>query len=92
MIAVALHHARNMPFRIGQHARHAIHIVARRVPLIESFVPDEEAHAVAQVKQLGGRRIMAGTHGIGPHVFHDFQFALHGAQVECRAQRAQIVM
>ena len=64
----------------------------RAVPFVEGLVPDHDAHAVAQVEQLGRGRVVAGADGVHPHVLHDLQFALHRAGVERHAQRAEVGM
>ena len=63
---------------------------ARGVPLVEALVPHEDAQFVADVEDAGGGRVVGGPQGVGAHVAHDGELALHGAAVECHAEYAEV--
>ena len=69
--------------------------VERRLPSlpdVEQLVHDEKAHAVRQVEQLGGGRIVGHADRVRTHLAEDLQLPLGGAGVERRAERAEVVV
>lgn len=60
------------------------------VPFVETFVPDENPHLVAEVEHFGRRAVVAGAQGVEAHVAQDFELAAHGRAVERHAQRPEI--
>ncbi len=92
MIAVAHHQAAQVPLGVLLVRRLAVDAVGLFVPLVEALVPHDEAHAVAQLEQLGRRRVVAGADGVDAHVAHDLELPLHGPRIERRAQRAVVVV
>lgn len=70
-------------------------VVERRLlghPHVEGLVHDQEAHAVGELQQLGRRRIVASAQGVGAHLREQLELALERAEVERRAERAQVVV
>ena len=61
-------------------------------PHVKALVHHHQAHAVAEVEQLGGRRIVRHSYGVCTHVAHHGQLALDGAAVDHGAQGAGVVM
>ncbi len=61
-------------------------------PAVESFVHDQETHLIAQVQQLGCRRVMAGADGVHPEFTKNLQLPLQGPAIDGRAQGTQVVM
>ena len=61
-------------------------------PHVESLVHDHQTHLVAELEQLGSRRVVRRTDGIDAHILHDFELAADGAAVNHGAESAGIVM
>src|SRR6266850_5046414 len=61
-------------------------------PGVECFIHHHHAHSIAKIKHLGRRLIMAGAQRIDAHLFHDFELTFQGSNVDCRSQRAKIMV
>ena len=68
-----------------------IFIFTRR-PAIEGLVHNHKTHTVAQIQELGCRRIMAGANRIDAKLAQNFQLALKRAKIQGSPQCAKIVM
>ena len=92
MIAVASHH-------VGQVAlvpRIPVQVVVvfrlLLLPHVEGFVQHDEAHAIGEIEQLGGRRIVRRADRVDAHVAHDLELPLERARVHRRAEGAEVVV
>ena len=61
-------------------------------PAIKRLVHHNEAHLVAQIQQLRSRRIVARADGVDAGLAQNFQLPLQRADVDGRAERAEIVV
>ena len=61
-------------------------------PHVKGLVHHDEAHAVAQVEQLGGGRVVRTADAVAAHLLQYLQLALDGTGVDRRAQAAQVVV
>ena len=61
-------------------------------PAIERLVHHHHAHAVAQIQPFGGGRVVAGADGVAAHLLENRDLAPQGADIDGRAQGAQVVM
>ena len=61
-------------------------------PHVKGFIHDDEAHAVAQVEQFGGRRVVRAADAVAPHILQYLQLPLDGTRVDRRAQATQVVV
>ena len=62
------------------------------VPLVERFVPNEDAHLVAKVEQFRRGRIVAGAERVRAHVLHDAQLPPRRRSVERHAEKSKVGM
>ncbi len=73
VVAVAAHEVRQVALRpLGEVPVVALLDLAHG-PLVERLGHDQEAHAVAQVEELGGRRVVRGADGVRPHRLQDLE-------------------
>ena len=61
-------------------------------PTVEGFIHNQHSEAVAHIQQFGRGRIMASANGIAAHPLQEFHLPLQSPGVDCRAQRAQIMV
>ena len=61
-------------------------------PHVKGFIHDDEAHAVAQVEQFGGRRVVRAADAVAPHLLQYLQLPLDGTRVDRRTQATQVVV
>ncbi len=79
----------------SDHSREVLVIALRHLadgPFVEHLRHDEEAHAVAQIEELGGGRIMRGADGVRAHRLEHLEPALPDSLRHRRAQAAGLVM
>lgn len=62
------------------------------VPDVERLIHHEKAHPVDELEQFGRRGIVRHADGVRPHVTQDLELPLGRARVECRAERAKVVV
>ena len=62
----------------------------RRVPLVEAFVPDDEAHLVTEIQELWVADVVRGADGVHAHVLHQLQLTPHRCPVEGHAQGTEV--
>ena len=62
------------------------------VPFVEILAHDHEAHFVAEFYKLFCRHVVRGADGVAAHILEDGQLASDGSLVDCRSERAEIVM
>src|SRR3989442_623972 len=62
------------------------------MPGIERFIHYNYSHSIAEIEQLGRRRVMARANRVDAHLFQDFDLSLQSSNVERRPERSKIVM
>ena len=67
-------------------------LILRALPLVKRLVHHEEAHLVAQVKQMGVGRVMRGAHGVAAHGLEAGEAARPDGLRHSRAEAARVVM
>ena len=89
VVSVALHERRKVPRHVFLQ-RLVVAPPAIGVPLVEAFVPHENAHFVAEVEQLGRGRVVAGAQGVRAHLLHETQLPPRRRPVERHAKEPQV--
>src|SRR5207245_11246894 len=92
VVPVALHHGRQVP-RVPRGPVQVIVVLGLLLlPHVERLVQHDEAHAVGEIEQLGGGRVVRRTQRVVAHVPHDLQLLLQCSCVHRCTTALDVVM
>ena len=92
MVAVAADHGAGV--LLAPVVENEVEVVGRllALPRVEHLVDDKEAHAVAEVEQLGRGRIVGQADSVATGLGQELELAFGGATVEGRTKAAEVVV
>ena len=92
VVAVSMHKVDDVALVPGLIIKVVIVGSLTQLPAVKQLVHHHKAHAIAEIEQLRRGRVVGGADGVAAHRLEDFQLALSGPLVECRSERAEVVM
>ena len=92
VVAVAADHGAGV--LLAPVVENEVEVVGRllALPRVEHLVDDKEAHAVAEVEQLGRGRIVGQADSVATGLGQELELAFGGATVEGRTKAAEVVV